>query len=333
MERAIVHSDLTKDEIQPQLLLKKYFELLRFDIKRFFPEESLQKVFCPVTGEKSVKGNFKKIEMQYSISRTLGNIYLSPRPSFEKLRQFYRESEARKFWLTELWPQTQEIRGDKVIMPQLEWADGFIAQYFSKKEMKLAEYYPNHWGYFNGAKEIFKESKYSLVEPLFDPEVASISVHNLGITEKTIDDSLDAVFLFEALDRSVVPFELLRKASDSLKQGGLCFITSLLSSGFEVQLLGEKSEIFVPPERMNILSYEGMNALIEKLGGFEILEFSTPGVLDILNVVNRLEDLNSSTFFKYIFNERQDSEIINSFQDYLQMNRLGTFARLVLKKQ
>ena len=66
---------------------------------------------------------------------------------------------------------------------------------------------------------------------------------------------------------------------------------------------------------------------------FEILEFSTPGVLDIPNVVNRLEDLNNSAFFKYIFNERKDSEIINSFQDYLQMNRLGTFARLVLRKQ
>jgi hypothetical protein len=333
MERAIVHSDLTKDEIQPQLLLERYFELLNLDINRFFPEESLQKDFCPVTGEGAVKGDFIKMEMQYNISHTFGNIYLSPRPTIEELKRFYHESEARKFWLTELWPQTQATRQDKIILPQLEWADGFIAQYSHNKEMKLVEYYPNHWGYFNSAKEIFKQAKYSLFEPLFDQEVASISLQILDITENVTEASMDAVFLFEALDRSVEPFELLRKASDSLKQGGLCFITSLLSSGFEVQLLGEKSEIFVPPERMNIFSYEGMNALIEKLGGFEILEFSTPGVLDIPNVVNRLADLNCSAFFKYIFNERQDSEIINSFQDYLQMNRLGTFGRLVLRKQ
>ena len=44
MERAIVHSDLTKNEIQPQLLLEKYIELVKLDIKHFFPEESLQKV-------------------------------------------------------------------------------------------------------------------------------------------------------------------------------------------------------------------------------------------------------------------------------------------------
>ena len=56
MERAIVHSDLTKNEIQPQLLMEKYIELLKLDIKHFFPEKSLQKVFCPVTGEKAVRG-------------------------------------------------------------------------------------------------------------------------------------------------------------------------------------------------------------------------------------------------------------------------------------
>jgi hypothetical protein len=333
MERAIVHSDLKKQEIQPQSLMDNYLDLLSKDIEKMLPLGSLQDASCPVTGEKEVKNHFSKMGMQYNISHTHGNIYISPRPSFEKLRQFYRKSEARKFWLTELWPQTQEIRQEKIILPQLEWAYGFIAQYSGKKEMELAEYYPNHWGYYNSAKEIFNESRYSLVEPLFDPEAADMSVQSLVTTEKVMDDSLDAVFLFEALDRSVDPLKLLQKASNSLKEGGLCFITSLMSSGFEVKLLAEKSEIFVPPERMNILSYEGMNALIEKTDSFNILEFSTPGVLDIPNVVDRLEDLNNSSFFKYIFDERQDLGIISSFQDYLQINRLGTFARLVLRKQ
>ena len=103
-------------------------------------------------------------------------------------------------------------------------------------------------------------------------------------------------------------------------------------SGFEVQVLGEKSEIFVPPEKINLLSYEGMSVLIEKLKGFDILEFSTPGVLDIPNVINHLEDQCDSKFFNCIFTERQYPELLSSFQDYLQMNRLGTFARLALRK-
>ena len=88
----------------------------------------------------------------------------------------------------------------------------------------------------------------------------------------------------------------------------------------------------MPPEKINLLSYEGMSVLIEKLKGFDILEFSTPGVLDIPNVINHLEDQGDSKFFNYIITERQYPELLSSFQDYLQMNRLGTFARLALIK-
>ena len=60
MERAIVHSDLTKKEIQPQLLLEKYHSYLDQDIKRLLPAESLKEVTCPITSEETVRDNFKK---------------------------------------------------------------------------------------------------------------------------------------------------------------------------------------------------------------------------------------------------------------------------------
>jgi hypothetical protein len=332
MERAIVHSDLKKQDIQPQHLIDNYLDLLSKDIKKMLPLDSLQESSCPVTGENEVKNYFSKMGMQYKISKTHGNIYLSPRPTMKMLRQFYNESTARKFWMTELWPKTQATRQEKIIRPQLEWIQGFLTQFSREKEFLLAEYLPNHFGYYNSANEIFTGSHFTLVDPLFDPDIANIDLQNSNITDKVTDNSMDAVFLFEALERSVEPLDLLQKVFNSLKSGGLCFITCLLSSGFEVQMLGEKSEIFVPPERMNLLSYEGMNALIEKLDGFKILEFSTPGVLDISNVINKPEYLGKSDFFQYIFLFRKDPELLSSFLDYLQMNRLGTFGRLVLKK-
>ena len=67
------------------------------------PKESLQNAFCPVTGEKEVQDSFSKMGMQYKFSKTLGNIYLSPRPTMEMLRQFYQESSSDiKLWLSEL---------------------------------------------------------------------------------------------------------------------------------------------------------------------------------------------------------------------------------------
>ena len=147
------------------------------------------------------------------------------------------------------------------------------------------------------------------------------------------DESLDAVMLFESIDRSVKPINLLNKVKKSMKPGSLCFITCLLSTGFEVQILGKKSEIFIPPERMNILSYEGLEILIKNIGGFEVLEYSTPGVLDIANVTKKLNTLDEMNFFKYIFQKKDNNNLIKSFQNFLQMYCLGTFGRLVLRKK
>ena len=332
MERAVIHSDLKKQEIQPQLLLKKYLALLKEDIKEMLPVGSLQEATCPVTGEREVQESFWKMDMHYLVSRTYGNIYLSPRPAMDVLKAFYRESDAREFWLNKLWPKTEVVRLEKIILPQLEWAQGFISQYFSGRKLCMAEYLPNHWGYYISATDLFPESDYKLVESLFDPSTAREKVSDSEMTNEVDDNSLDVVFLFESMDRSVEPFVILQKVFNSLKPGGLCFITCLLSSGFEVQVLGRESEIFVPPERMNLFSYEGMNALVEKVGGFEILEFSTPGVLEIPNVIKQLDQMNDTAFFRYILKQRQDEELISSFQDFLQLNRLGTFGRLVLRK-
>ena len=333
MERAIIHSDLKKQEIQPQSMLEKYFDLLSRDIKKILSKDSLKNASCPVTGEKEVQDSFPKMGMLYQVSQTLGNIYLSPRPTMEILRRFYQESPARKFWLTELWPQTQEARQEKIIFPQLEWAQGFITQYSRDRKLLLAEFLPNHWGYYNSAKEFFTDSNYTLVEPLFDPDISNVDVQNIYMIDEVAESSIDAVFLFEALDRSTNPFNLLQKVISFLKPGGLCFITCLLSSGFEVLALGHKSKIFVPPERMNLLSYEGMNALIKNINGFDVLEFSTPGVLDIPNLIKQIDEVRNSHFLHYIIRKRQDPQLLSSFQDFLQMNSLGTFGRLVLRKQ
>ena len=314
MERAIVNIDLTKKEIQPQELLEKYLELLRIDIKNIFSDKSLEKINCPTSGDGEVRQSFFKMGMRYNISKLFGNIYLSPRPNGKKLLQFYKESSAREFWLKNLWSKTFRVRQEKIINPHLNWAHQFISQYLPAKELFFSEFLANHWGYYLSAKKVFPKSNYCLVDPLFDSKISVNDVSDSNLTYKIEEKSTDAVFLFEALDRSTAPFDLLNNVLYTLKPGGLCFITCLLSSGFEIKILEQKSEIFVPPERMNLLSFEGMQTLIAKLKNFDILEFSTPGVLDVNNVIKNLD--NSSAFFNYIFKERNDFQLLKSFQDY-----------------
>jgi SAM-dependent methyltransferase len=182
------------------------------------------------------------------------------------------------------------------------------------------------------ARKVFPGANYKMIDNLFDSSSAKGEVKVLDIVEKVDDISIDAAFLFEALDRSPDPTVLLERVKHALKPGGLCFITCLLSSGFEVQMLGEDSEVFVPPERMNLFSFEGMLDLVKKTGGLDVLELSTPGVLDIANVIKKLDQIENASFFNYILSMRQEPALIESFQDFLQLNCLGTFGRLVLRK-
>ena len=83
---------------------------------------------------------------------------------------------------------------------------------------------------------------------------------------------------------------------------------------------------------MNVLSFEGMSKLIAQTDQLDTIEFSTPSVLDISNVIEKLTNDDGTSFFHYILKRRGDPELLSSFQDFLQLNRLGTFGRLVLRK-
>jgi len=330
MERAIIHSGLSRDSIQPPEMLARYFELLSSDVAELILNRPLVDVGCPVSGELSRRETFEKLGLRFNKSQKYGNVYISPRPTSEDLRAFYFESRARAFWLNEVWNETRDQRISKVIVPQLEWIRDGLAEHCSQKMFSIAEFGANHLGYALSASAIFPESCYSLVEPL----IPKTMLHEGFAGEIWVDQltpaSQDAVLLFETLDRAYDPKKTIYEAKAALKDGGLCFLTCLLSTGFEAQVLGEESDIFIPPERMNIFSYEGLLALVEGAGDFEIIESSTPSVLDVQNVIVKLKE--SDKFLHYILKERSDEELLRTFQDFLQLNRLGTFGRMVLKK-
>ena len=83
MERAIIHSDLKKQEIQPQYLLDNYLDLLSKDIKKIMPKDSLQDTSCPVTGEIEVKNSFPKMGMQPR-QLFIPEVILTPKTQFKE---------------------------------------------------------------------------------------------------------------------------------------------------------------------------------------------------------------------------------------------------------
>lgn len=328
MERVIYRGNLKKKEIQPPELIAEYWKRVEEDLNKM-----AHKNFLPFSELKSYDLKFKKYGMDYVYCKELDGIFLSPRPDEDVIKRYYHDSESRSFWLNEILKKTQEMRTKEIIDPQLNWIKEIIMQHLKNKDQKynIFESHAVHWLYYLSSN-IINNSEYYFYEPYFPIKADTLKSSKLNTIDKLEKEYFEVSFLFEALERSINPFKLLDDIYESLKIGGLCFITCLLSSGFEAKILGEHSNIFNPPEKMNLFSYEGMIKLIQGIDGFEIIEFSTPSLLDLDNVSSSISSSPGQEFVKYILSDRDDNELRNSFRDFLQKFRLGSFARIALKK-
>ena len=144
---------------------------------------------------------------------------------------------------------------------------------------------------------------------------------------------VDAALLLESLDRSDDPAALVTGVARRLSPGGLLFVTALVASGFDMTVLGLRNLYLCPPDRANCFSLTGLNTLLTR-GDFELLEVSTPGVLDVEIVRAHAQhdpSLVLSPFERQIVGAEPDTQA--AFQSFLQQQGLSSFARIVARKQ
>ena len=118
-----------------------------------------------------------------------------------------------------------------------------------------------------------------------------------------------------------------------LIKNGLLFLTTSTISGFDLQLLWDKSKNIFPIDHMNLFPIEGITKLIND-NEFKIIELSTPGQLDIeivKNAIKQNKNIDVPRFISY-FIENRDENDHRAFQDFLQMSRLSSHLRIVAQK-
>ena len=136
------------------------------------------------------------------------------------------------------------------------------------------------------------------------------------------------------VERVFDPKKLFDDAYHACKKNGLFILTSATSSGFEYQVLGEHSPNLIAPDRLNLLSLESLTNQIEN-AGFEIIEMSTPGRLDVEMVKRAYEnnpEIMIEPFWKYLFKYR-DENALKSLQEYLQRFQLSSHVRIAAIKK
>lgn len=337
MKTVVLDRDVVEMEVKPHDLLAQYRRLLAREVEERLGH-GLQACACPGCGSGSSSLAFSRFGLSYCQCGGCHSLFVSPRPSEEELALFYRESEAIRFWRQEILPATREARRTKLFRPRAQWLLDVVDEYRPQARKALAV------GYHNDLliEELLGQEEHLfevvVTNPVADIEFAGrgsagVQIRPMPLKEVAGMGPVDLFMAFDILDRCADLEVLFAAARSALAPGGLLLGTTTLGSGFDIQVLWERAVGVYPPERLNLLTVEGLTALFER-HGFEPLEFSTPGMFDaeeVQRAVREQPEADWPRFIRYLV-ENRGEEALGALQEFLQRFRLSSFARIVLRR-
>jgi SAM-dependent methyltransferase len=325
-------------DIRPKDLYAKMLELNRSDVERFFTDRSaLVDVDCPACGCSARQDGFTKLGFSYVLCQDCGSLYLSPRPSLAAMDSFYRDAESVKFWSTEFYRQTADSRRERLFRPRAELAARLAEEWTLGPGAVLADIGP---GYGIFLEEVAATGRFASVIGVEPAANMAEICRNKGfdVVEKLVEHihdgevAADLLTTFEVLEHSADLPGFVAALRRCLKPGGIVLATTLTVSGFDIQVLWQDANAIFPPHHANFISVAGYRRLFER-SGFDILELSTPGELDLDIVRNKLVDepsLEVPRFVRTLLDAPDDTK--RQFQEFLKEHRLSSHIRVVARR-
>jgi hypothetical protein len=90
----------------------------------------------------------------------------------------------------------------------------------------------------------------------------------------------DIVTSFEVLEHLDDVLGFVVSARELARPGGLVVMSGLCGGGFDIRVLGPRSNSVSPPHHITFLSQKGVTRVLER-AGLQLIEFLTPGRLDV----------------------------------------------------
>lgn len=317
--QSIQTSHFTLSEVKPFEGLKKYRAFCMEAVKEALVA-GVQQRDCPI--DRCALQSWKTVEgFEYLLCRASGSFFLKALPTHRAWDALLKKIAEHRHSSNRFYNDIQKSRLENVYGEKRKWIENTLTmQGISQAHAIDLVTPPSPWTAFLQESKLLKEV---------------MMVEEMAVIKRELPDDLktDVAILFESLDRVDAPEKLLQGVVSCLKPGGLLFVTSLVSSGFDFQILRDKNFYLFPPDRSNVFSLTGLKALLAK-AGLELLEVSTPGLLDVEIVKAHRKDgiqVECSFFEEEILTKDEESQSI--FQTFLQQANLSSFARIVCKKK
>jgi len=331
MRQSVVNEQLDEMDVHPPNIYQNFVDICATSAYELLDQSDdfVDLNFCPACNSENIEHAFKKHGYEYCTCLSCSTIFISPRPSQSMLNWYLNESPTAAFRNSDEYWQGMEIRINELINFRARWISELCTRFALNSNGPIVDVETRLIGYLNELERlnltpIISAKPLTTLRDNFDntPELVNLDNSNARV-----------VTAFDNLEHQINPLDLVQASYNTLSPGGLLIITTRSGSGFDIQVLWEHCSTIFPIEHINLISIEGMKALLKRTG-FEIIEISTPGQIDVQmieRVLNEGVDIEIPRFLRYFFTHR-DKYAKHRLQQFLQENLLSSYMRVVARK-
>ena len=302
-----------EEEIRPEKIFDEYLRLTKIDTYDFFNNSDKVKIKCPACGKNDYELWVKKNDFEYQLCNNCQSIYVSPRPLAKYFHSYYQDSPSTKYWATTFYKETESARRDKLWIPKAKLVKNLIIKYQGSNFIKNLVDIGGGYAVFDEEISKIMNLNITVIEPSL--HLAKICRgKGFDVIEKFMEDieydelSQDrkCFVSFELFEHLHNPEEFLINLNKCMKSGDIFIFTTLSGIGLDIQVLREDAKALSPPHHLNFLNPKSVSMLLER-NGFNVLEATTPGKLDI-DILERNKENIKDTFWKNYVDYSSDSE-------------------------
>jgi len=310
---------IREEDIHPDLIFEKERNLARQFVEHIERPQIIQP--CPVCRTDRTEILFEKWGVAYAMCPLTWSIGIAHIPDAAVIFQFFHESELARVRGSREY-QDQVIRRRRDLWEhQIGWMEGRIHRYLGNDTYRVIDWGGKYIGWIDTLGTASFVDELSAEEPL------------PPITRKGPSmESADIVSLIDVLQRVQIPDAFLRNIYQRLRPGGLLIAACRSGSGFDILTLRENSENIFPLDHIYLPSPQELKLLLEK-SGFEVLELTTPGLLDMRYIKNAVDRIPHDQFFQRYILDTKDEKFLERMQGFLQRNNLSSHLRCVARRR
>ena len=329
---------MKEEDIRPQDLFDTYLSLAKEDLVTYFRDSPFHFTRCPACDGDRTRFRFRKLFFDYEECEGCGTLFVNPRPGPESFARYYAGAPSVRFWATHFYRETEAARREQVIRPKVERVRGAIGRHLGSLPpgsslVDIGAGYGLFCEEFGrsspGVPVIAIEPSGPLAEACRERGIATVPKFLEDVKPSDIGRQVAVATSFELLEHLQDPGRFIRTCQGLVMEGGLLVLTTLSWAGFDLQVLQAESKSIHPPHHVNFFTPRSIRVLLER-NGFETLEVTTPGALDV-EIVRKQMGAVRDPFTRNLL--ESDERIRDLFQAFLRESCLSSHMMAVARRR